>query len=135
MKNLVADYEKKLTEYDAHMCKKDERCSMVENELRQRVQGNLITAQTRSLKVNDDEEKEKEDEKNTNLFFLLTSFFMSVVVVAVVVYLIILLRNLTLTHASRTNKFFFVHFFFLQYDTIMNLATGALEWGLYLKLV
>lgn len=106
MKNLVADYEKKLTEYDAHMCKKDERCSMVENELRQRVQGNLITAQTRSLKVNDDEEKEKEDEKNTNLFFLLTSFFMSVVVVAVVVYLIILLRNLTLTHASRTNKFF-----------------------------
>lgn len=74
MKNLVADYEKKLTEYDAHMCKKDERCSMVENELRQRVQGNLITAQTRSLKVNDDEEKEKEDEKNTNWFFLLTSF-------------------------------------------------------------
>lgn len=67
MKNLVADYEKKLSEYDAHMCKKDERCSMVENELRQRVQGNLITAQTRSLKVNDDEE-ENEDEKNMNSF-------------------------------------------------------------------
>lgn len=67
MKNLAADYEKKLSEYDAHMCKKDERCSMVENELRQRVQGNLITAQTRSLKVNDDEE-ENEDEKNMNSF-------------------------------------------------------------------
>lgn len=109
MKNMAADYEKKLTEYDAHMCKKDERCSMVENELRQRVQGNLITAQTRSLKVNDDEEKEKEDEKNMNLcVFFVNFFFFSVVVV----YLIILLRNLTLTHASRTKKFFIVGSFY-----------------------
>lgn len=112
MKNLVADYEKKLSEYDAHMCKKDERCSVVENELRQRVQGNLITAQTRSLKVNDDEEKQEEDEKNMNLcVFFVNFFFISVVVVG---FLIILLRNLTLTHASRTKKLYFYCSFLLS---------------------
>lgn len=37
----MAENEGKIAEYDVHLRKKDERCSNIENELRQRVQGNL----------------------------------------------------------------------------------------------
>ncbi|CAO1406429.1 unnamed protein product [Diamesa serratosioi] len=62
MKNLVADYEKKLTDYDAHMRKKDERCSMVENELRQRVQ-DLSTRETELQKLTTEVSRTKDIEK------------------------------------------------------------------------
>jgi hypothetical protein len=39
---LVAENEKKIADYDVHLRKKEERCSIVENELRQRVQGELF---------------------------------------------------------------------------------------------
>lgn len=47
----------------------------------------------------------------------------------VVLCLIILLRNSTLKHGNRMNKFFYLIFcvFFLQYDKIVNLTS---EWGI-----
>lgn len=39
MKQVLAEHDNKNAEYDVHLRKKEERCVIVENELRQRVQG------------------------------------------------------------------------------------------------
>lgn len=42
VKQKLSDSDNKIAEYDVHLRKKDERCAIVENELRQRVQGEIF---------------------------------------------------------------------------------------------
>lgn len=39
LKQMLSERDNKVAEFDVHLRKKDERCAIVESELRQRVQG------------------------------------------------------------------------------------------------
>lgn len=39
LKQILSEHDNKIAEFDVHLRKKEERCAILENELRQRVQG------------------------------------------------------------------------------------------------
>lgn len=70
IKLKLSENDKKIAEYDVHLRKKDERCAIVETELRQRVQGEFfspllsaVVAGTREAASSETQNKKRKEVK------------------------------------------------------------------------